>query len=72
MAAWRLIALLIAVFPANLHMALHPEMHQWASPLGLWLRLRWFRKYVQGNRVLERLEQEARENKKWQSADPQP
>ena len=38
-AAWGLIALLIAVFPANVHMALHPELYQWASPLGLWLRL---------------------------------
>lgn len=38
-AAWGLIALLIAVFPANLHMALHPELFQWATPLGLWLRL---------------------------------
>ncbi len=39
---WWLIALLIAVFPANLHMALHPDdikglpdVPQWA----LWLRL---------------------------------
>ena len=38
-AAWGLIALLIAVFPANVHMALHPELYQWASSLGLWLRL---------------------------------
>ncbi|NOT97439.1 MAG: DoxX family membrane protein [Nitrospira sp.] len=39
LAAWGLIALLIAVFPANVHMALHPELYPWASPLGLWLRL---------------------------------
>ena len=39
LAAWGLIALLIAVFPANVHMALHPELYQWASSLGLWLRL---------------------------------
>lgn len=38
-AAWGLIALLIAVLPANFHMALHPELYQWTSPLGLWLRL---------------------------------
>lgn len=38
-AAWGLIALLIAIFPANIHMALHPELYPWASPLGLWLRL---------------------------------
>jgi uncharacterized membrane protein len=38
-AAWGLVALLVAVFPANLHMALHSEQFadfpQWA----LWLRL---------------------------------
>jgi len=39
LAAWGLIALLIAVFPANVHMALHPELYPWASALGLWLRL---------------------------------
>ena len=39
LAAWGLIALLIAVFPANVHMALHPELYPWASSLGLWLRL---------------------------------
>jgi uncharacterized membrane protein len=39
LAGWGLIALLIAVFPANIHMALHPEFFTYASPLGLWLRL---------------------------------
>ncbi|MGQ0809993.1 MAG: DoxX family protein [Nitrospiraceae bacterium] len=39
LAAWGLIALLVAVSPANIHMALHPELYSWASPLGLWLRL---------------------------------
>jgi uncharacterized membrane protein len=36
-----LIALLLAVFPANIHMALHPEpVGGWDVPLGLlWLRL---------------------------------
>src|SRR5438105_14338510 len=29
LAAWGLIALLIAVFPANLHMALHPWLYPW-------------------------------------------
>ena len=38
-AAWGLVALLIAVFPANIHMALHPEQYPWASPVVLWLRL---------------------------------
>ena len=38
-AAWGLIALLIAVFPANIHMALHPELYPTLSKSGLWLRL---------------------------------
>ena len=37
--AWGLIALLIAVFPANLHMALHPEFYAAFSTIGLYLRL---------------------------------
>jgi len=38
-AAWGLIALLIAVFPANIHMALHPEQFPNISPALLWTRL---------------------------------
>lgn len=38
-AAWGLIALLIAVFPANLHMALNPELYPEINPIALWLRL---------------------------------
>jgi uncharacterized membrane protein len=38
-AAWGLIALLIAVFPANLQMALHPETFPEFSRRSLWLRL---------------------------------
>ncbi len=38
-AAWGLIALLIAVFPANLHMATHPELYPDINPILLWLRL---------------------------------
>jgi uncharacterized membrane protein len=38
LAAWGLIALLIAVFPANVNMALHPEQFQ-MSPTALWIRL---------------------------------
>ena len=38
-AAWGLIALLIAVFPANVHMALHAELYPQFSPVALWLRL---------------------------------
>jgi uncharacterized membrane protein len=39
LAAWGLIALLIAVFPANIHMALHPEEFPDIAPWVLWLRL---------------------------------
>jgi len=38
-AAWGLIALLIAVFPANIHMALHAKKFHMVSPAFLWLRL---------------------------------
>ncbi len=39
LAAWGLIALLIAVFPANLHMALNPDLYSNIPPAVLWLRL---------------------------------
>jgi uncharacterized membrane protein len=39
LAAWGLIALLVAVFPANLHMAMHAELYPTFSPLALWIRL---------------------------------
>lgn len=39
LAAWGLIALLLAVFPANVHMAMHSELYPSAPPIGLWLRL---------------------------------
>ncbi len=38
-AAWGVIALLIAVFPANLHMALHPEQFADVPRIALYLRL---------------------------------
>ena len=38
-AAWGLIALCMAVFPANLHMALHAELYPSLPAWGLWLRL---------------------------------
>lgn len=38
-AAWGLIVLLVAVFPANLHMALNPDLYPQFSPVLLWLRL---------------------------------
>jgi len=38
-AAWGLIALLVAVFPANVHMAMHADLYPSISALALWLRL---------------------------------
>ena len=38
-AAWGLIALLVAVFPANLHMAVHPELYPEIPAAALWARL---------------------------------
>jgi uncharacterized membrane protein len=38
-AAWGLIALLIAVFPANLHMTIHADEFPDFSPILLWIRL---------------------------------
>lgn len=38
-AAWGLIALLIAVFPANVHMATHPELYPEIPPAALLIRL---------------------------------
>lgn len=39
LAAWGVIALLIAVFPANLNMALHPEAFPDAPRVALYIRL---------------------------------
>jgi uncharacterized membrane protein len=39
LAAWGCIALLLAVFPANVHMALHTDDYPRFSPTDLWLRL---------------------------------
>jgi len=38
-AGWALIALCVAVFPANLYMALNPTLFSQFTPAGLWLRL---------------------------------
>ncbi len=38
-ARWWLLATLAAVFPANLHMALHPERYRKIPPWSLWARL---------------------------------
>jgi uncharacterized membrane protein len=38
-AGWWLIATLIAVFPANVHMALHPERYRGIPRWALWARL---------------------------------
>lgn len=39
LAAWGLVLLYIAVFPANINMALHPELAPEAPVWGLWARL---------------------------------
>lgn len=39
LAGWGLVALLVAVFPANVHMALHPERFPAIPPWVLYLRL---------------------------------
>jgi uncharacterized membrane protein len=39
LAAWGLIALLVAVFPANIHMAMHPEQYPSIPTAALWMRL---------------------------------
>jgi uncharacterized membrane protein len=39
MAGWGMIALLIAVFPANIHIALHPEAFPAVPAWSLWARL---------------------------------
>ncbi|MEK6303738.1 MAG: DoxX family protein [Acidobacteriota bacterium] len=39
LAAWGLILLLIAIFPANIYMAQHPALFPWTSPTFLLIRL---------------------------------
>ena len=39
LAAWGIIALLIAVFPANIYMAMNTELFPEFNPLLIWLRL---------------------------------
>jgi uncharacterized membrane protein len=39
LARWWLLALLVAVFPANLNMALNPQRYRRVPPWALWLRL---------------------------------
>jgi uncharacterized membrane protein len=39
LAAWALIALLVAVFPANIYMAMNTNLFPQFSPMGIWLRL---------------------------------
>jgi uncharacterized membrane protein len=38
-AAWGMIALIVAVTPANVHMALNAELYPAFSPTALWVRL---------------------------------
>jgi uncharacterized membrane protein len=39
LAGWGLLALLVAVYPANIHMALHPEQFPDMTPTALYVRL---------------------------------
>jgi uncharacterized membrane protein len=39
LAAWGMIALIVAVTPANVHMALHAELYPGFSATALWVRL---------------------------------
>ena len=39
LAAWGLIAVLLAVFPANVYMALNPQLFSAIPPAALWIRL---------------------------------
>jgi uncharacterized membrane protein len=39
LAAWGLIALIVAVFPANIHMAVNSDLYPAFSPALLWVRL---------------------------------
>ena len=39
LARWWMLALLAAVFPANVHMALNPQRYSRIPPWALWLRL---------------------------------
>jgi uncharacterized membrane protein len=39
LAGWGLVLLLLAVYPANVHMALHPELFPEMSPFALYARL---------------------------------
>ena len=38
-ARWWLLGVLAAVYPANVHMTLHPERYEQVPPLALWARL---------------------------------
>jgi uncharacterized membrane protein len=39
LAAWGMIALIVAVTPANVHMAIHADLYPAFSPAALWVRL---------------------------------
>lgn len=39
LAAWGLIALLVAVYPANIHMALNPDLYPEYNRTALWVRV---------------------------------
>jgi uncharacterized membrane protein len=61
LAAWGLIALLVAVFPANVYMAFNPQLFPAIPPAALWLRLplqavfiAWAYLFTNGNRANKR------------------
>ena len=39
--AWGIIAVLIGIFPANVHMALNSGLYPGIPPAALWARMRW-------------------------------
>jgi uncharacterized membrane protein len=62
LAAWGMMALIIAVTPAHVHMAIHAELYPQFSPTGLWVRLplqivlvAWAYWYTQPGRGVNRL-----------------
>jgi uncharacterized membrane protein len=63
LAAWGMIALIVAVTPANVHMAIHAELYPQYSSTGLWVRLplqivllAWAYWYAQPGRRANQLE----------------
>jgi len=71
-AAWALIVLLVAIFPANLHMAINSHLFPQFSPILLWLRLPlqavfiwWAYWFTRGERIARVAKVQERELKPW-------